>query len=63
VIHADKNAVYPKATLDLKAAGILPEHVALRQVKHLNNLTEQDHRFIKRLTKPGMGFFSFETAW
>jgi IS6 family transposase len=28
----------------------------------LNNLIEQDHRFIKRLVKPGMGFFSFETA-
>jgi len=23
---------------------------------------EQDHRFIKRLVKPGMGFFSMETA-
>ncbi|GHO97491.1 hypothetical protein KSF_075390 [Reticulibacter mediterranei] len=41
----------------------LPEAVELRQVKYLNNLIEQDHRFIKRLTKPGMGFFSFETAW
>jgi transposase-like protein len=29
----------------------------------LNNLIEQDHRFIKRLVKPGMGFFSFCTAW
>jgi len=29
----------------------------------LNNLIEQDHRFIKRLVKPGMGFFSFQTAW
>jgi transposase, IS6 family len=28
----------------------------------LNNLVEQDHRFIKRLVKPGMGFFSLETA-
>jgi transposase-like protein len=28
----------------------------------LNNLVEQDHHFIKRLVKPGMGFFSFETA-
>jgi transposase, IS6 family len=35
----------------------------LRQSKYLNNLVEQDHRFIKRLVKPGMGFFSFETAW
>ncbi|GHO88593.1 hypothetical protein KSZ_65990 [Dictyobacter formicarum] len=42
---------------------MLPQHVELRQVKYLNNLIEQDHRFIKRLTKPGMGFFSFETAW
>ena len=48
---------------DLKAAGMLPEEVELRQVKYLNNLIEQDHRFIKRLVKPGMGFFSFETAW
>ena len=23
---------------------------------------EQDHRFIKRLVKPGLGFFSVETA-
>jgi DDE domain len=35
----------------------------VRQVKYLNNLIEQDHRFIKRLTKSGMGFFSFESAW
>jgi transposase-like protein len=63
VINVDKNAAYPKAISDLKTAGALPEHVELRQVKYLNNLIEQDHRFIKRLTKPGMGFFSFETAW
>jgi len=62
VINVDKNAAYPKAIADLKAAGILPESVELRQVKYLNNLIEQDHRFIKRLVKPGMGFFSFETA-
>jgi len=41
----------------------IPKSCELRQVKYLNNLIEQDHRFIKRLTKPGMGFFSFETAW
>jgi transposase, IS6 family len=63
VINVDKNAAYPKAIADLKGAGILPEQVELRQVKYLNNLIEQDHRFIKRLVKPGMGFFSFETAW
>jgi len=63
VINVDKNAAYPKAIAELKVAGDLPQHVELRQVKYLNNLIEQDHRFIKRLTKPGMGFFSFETAW
>ena len=63
VINIDKNAAYPKAVANLKSAGVLPDHVELRQVKYLNNLIEQDHRFIKRLTKPGMGFFSFEMAW
>ena len=63
VINTDKNAAYPKAIADLKAAGVLPERVELRQIKYLNNVIEQDHRFIKRLTKPGMGFFSFEAAW
>jgi len=41
----------------------LPDSCELRQCKYLNNLVEQDHRFIKRLVKPGLGFFSFETAW
>ena len=63
VINVDKNAAYPKAMAELKAAGQLPESVELRQVKYLNNMVEQDHRFIKRLVKLGMGFFSLETAW
>ena len=62
VINVDKNAAYPKAEAFLKAAGGLSESVELRQVKYLNNLVEQDHRCIKRLVKPGMGFFSFESA-
>ena len=33
------------------------------QVKYLNNIVEQDHRFIKRLVRPGLGFKSFHTAW
>ena len=34
----------------------------LRQVKFLNNIVEQDHRRIKRLVRPGLGFKSFTTA-
>ncbi|OED44496.1 hypothetical protein ACH42_07275 [Endozoicomonas sp. (ex Bugula neritina AB1)] len=35
--------------------------IEIRQSKYLNNLIEQDHRGIKRLTKPMMGFHSFKT--
>jgi IS6 family transposase len=63
VITVDKNAAYSKALADLKAAGRLSESCELRQGKYLNTIIEQDHRFIKRLVKPGLGFFSFATAW
>lgn len=59
----DKNPTYPKAFKELKAERVLPDACELRQSKYLNNLIEQDHRFIKRLVKLGMGFFSFGTAW
>ncbi len=61
VITVDKNAVYPKAIDELKADKELPQTVKLRQKKYLNNIVEQDHRGIKRLVKPGMGFGSFNT--
>ena len=63
VITVDKNASYPKAFKELKAERLLPDVCELRQCKYLNNIVEQDHRFIKRLVKLGMGFFSSETAW
>ncbi|GHO71572.1 hypothetical protein KSC_104640 [Ktedonobacter sp. SOSP1-52] len=63
MINVDKHAAYPKAFVELKTEGNIPENCELRQVKYLNNLIEQDHRFLKRLTKPGMSFFSFKTAW
>ena len=36
--------------------------IGLRQAKYLNNLVEQDHRAIKRLTRPMLGFKSFWSA-
>jgi len=62
VINVDKNAAYPKAIDELKGKEELFEQVELRQNKYLNNLVEQDHRFIKRLTRPGIKFHSFNTA-
>ena len=32
------------------------------QVKYLNNIIEQDHRFIKKITKPMMSFKAFHSA-
>lgn len=46
----------------LKTNQHLPPETNLRQVKYLNTLIEQDHRFLKRLTRPGLGFFTFATA-
>lgn len=62
VVNVDKNAAYPLAIDELKAEKQLPKTTQLRQVKYLNNRVEQEHRFIKRLTKLGMGFGSFNSA-
>jgi putative transposase len=37
-------------------------HIIIRQVKYLNNIVEQDHRAIKRVTRPTLGFKAFEAA-
>ena len=36
--------------------------IKIRQVKYLNNILEQDHRFIKRITGPMVGFKAFNSA-
>ncbi|CAN5872358.1 IS6 family transposase [soil metagenome] len=36
--------------------------VIVRQIKYLNNIVEQDHRAVKRITKPMLGFKSFYAA-
>ena len=36
--------------------------IIIRQVKYLNNMIEQDHRDVKRVTRPMLGFKSFEAA-
>jgi IS6 family transposase len=61
-ITVDKNATYPKAAAEMKKAGELWRWSRLRQVKYLNNIVEQDHRNVKRLTSPGLGFGSFWAA-
>ena len=65
------NEVPEKVTMDKSSANksaidqiIENKEIAIvvRQVKYLNNLVEQDHRAIKRVTRPMLGFKSFRAA-
>ena len=58
----DKNPAYPCAVTEMKQDGELWRRSRLRQCKFLNNMVEQDHRRLKRLVRPGLGFGGFHTA-
>jgi len=62
VINVDQNRSYAPAVEELKEEGVLSITALLRCCKYLNNIVEQDHRFIKRRVNPGLGFFSINTA-
>jgi transposase, IS6 family len=62
VITVDKNPAYPPALQQLKDETEIPQETLIRQTKYLNNIVEQDHRFIKKITNPMLGFKSFQTA-
>jgi transposase-like protein len=62
VITVDKNLAYPIAIQELKEEKQMPEGIQLRQVKYLNNIVEQDHRFIKKRIRPMLGLKSLRTA-
>ncbi len=63
VINVDKNAAYIGAVNDLKEDKLLSEKCKRRPTQYMNNMVEQDHRFIKRRVNPGLGFGSYPTAW
>jgi len=47
---------------ELKNQKKMPVGIQLRQVKYLNNIVEQDHRFIKKRVRSMLGLKSFSTA-
>ena len=63
VINVDKNPAYIGAVRDLKQEGLLPESCKRRPSQYMNNFVEQDHRFMNRLIRPGLGCGSYPTAW
>lgn len=61
-ISVDKNAAYPEAFSTSQEERIMPKDCKLRRVKYLNNVIEQDHRFIKKKVRASQCFKSFHTA-
>jgi transposase-like protein len=66
-----RHGVPEKITIDGSAANEAAiksyneEHgtaIAIRKIKYLNNIVEQDHRGVKRVTRPMLGFKSFDAA-
>src|SRR2546427_2502579 len=66
-----RHGVPEKITIDGSAANKAAiesyneEHgtaIEIRQIKYLNNIVEQDHRAVKRVTRPMLGFKAFEAA-
>ena len=55
VITVDKNRAYPIAIEELKNEKEMPLGIQIRQVKYLNNIVEQDHRFIKKRVRSMLG--------
>lgn len=61
-IGTDKHASYPEAFAASVREKVLPPDCKLRRVKYLNNVIEQDHRFIRRMWRAMQCFRSFHTA-
>ena len=59
-VAMDKSGANKAAIDAINACRDVP--ILVRQVKYLNNIVEQDHRAIKRVTKPMLNFKSFRTA-
>jgi transposase, IS6 family len=62
LISVDKNAAYPEAFSTSQDERIVPKDCQLRRVKHLNNVIEQEHRFIKKMVRASQCFKRFHTA-
>jgi transposase-like protein len=62
VINVDGHPAYPQAIRELKASGELSRRCRCRPTTYLNNVLEQDHRFLKRRMAASLWFRSVEGA-
>ena len=61
-VSVKKSAAYPEAFSTSEAEGIVPQDCEPRRVKYLNNVIEQDRRFVKKKVRASQCFKSFHTA-
>jgi len=59
-VTMDKSGAHKAAIDELNTSN--ETSIIVRQVKYLNNIVEQDHRAVKRVTKPMLNFKSFQAA-
>ena len=59
-VTMDKSGANKAAMDEINARG--ETLIIVRQIKYLNNIVEQDHRAVKRVTKPMLNFKSFRAA-
>ena len=62
VINVDGHPAYVRAIAELKQSGDLGRRCRCRPSPYLNNMIEQDHRFIKKRIAASLGFRSAEGA-
>ncbi len=63
VINVDGHPAYASAVAELKQSGELGRSCRCRTSPYLNNIIEQDHRFIEKRIRASLGFRSAEGAW
>ena len=61
-INIDKSGSNTYALEDINECLADKKQIEIRQNKYLNNLVEQDHRFIKKIIRPMLGFKSEHSA-
>ena len=62
VINVDGHASYPPAIAELKESGELGRRCQCRPCPYLNNVLEQDHRFVKKRIAASLWFRSVADA-
>jgi transposase, IS6 family len=62
VINVDGHPAYPSAIEQLRRSGELAQRCRCRRAPYLNNILEQDHRFVKRRIMTSQWFRSVDGA-